>query len=123
MIFVLPRKHARNFEGRLVGLSSACGEEELIQPLRQHFKQLFAEPGAGAGGMAGRDVGQLARLLGDGLNHAWILVPQVYAHQLRAEVEVPLARAIDEPAAFGVGNVQRLPGFSGSARFHNWSGG
>jgi hypothetical protein len=38
-------------------------------------------------------------------------VPQVHAHQLRAEIEIALARAIGEPAAFGIGNMQRLPAF------------
>ena len=36
---------------------------------------------------------------------------QVHAHQLRAEVQIALARAVGEPAAFGVGDVQRLPRF------------
>ena len=56
------------------------------------------------------DVGQLARLLGDGLDDARVLVAEVDAHQLRGEVEVALAGAVGELAALGVDDVQRLPG-------------
>ena len=103
--------HAGDFEGRFVGLGAAGGEEEFVQSLGQHFEQLRAEAGAGRGGVAGRDIGKLARLLGDGLDDARILVAEVDAHQLRAEIEIALARAVSEPAAFGIGNVQRLPAF------------
>ena len=53
---------------------------------------------------------KFAGLLGDGLHDAGILVAEVDAHKLRAEVEIALARAVNEPATFGVGDVQRLPG-------------
>ena len=43
----LAGKHARDFEGRFVGFGPAGGEEELLEPRGQHFKQLGAQPGAG----------------------------------------------------------------------------
>jgi hypothetical protein len=36
-------------------------------------------------------------------------VAQVDAHQLRAEIEVALARAIGKPAALCIGDGERLP--------------
>ena len=36
---------------------------------------------------------------------------EVDAHELRAEVEIALAGAVGEPAAFGIGDMERLPGF------------
>src|ERR1035437_1985975 len=52
---------------------------------------------------------QFASLLGYRLDHACILVTQIHAHQLRTQIEVAFARAISEPAALSVGNVQLLP--------------
>jgi len=61
--------------------------------------------------MARRHVGQLTRLFGVGLDDARVLVAEVHAHQLRAEVEIALARAVSEPAALGIGDGERLPAF------------
>ena len=35
--------HARDLEGRFVGLGAAGGEEEFFEALGQHFEQLGAE--------------------------------------------------------------------------------
>ena len=109
MILFLPVIHAGDFEGRFVGLGAAGGEEEFVQALGKNFKQLGAEARARCGGVAGRDIAKLARLLGNGFDDAGIFVAQVDAHQLRAEVEIALAGAVSEPAALGIGDVQRFP--------------
>ena len=101
----------RDFEGCLVGLGAAGGEKEFFYSLWKDFEELRAEAGAGSGGEAGRGVGELARLFGDGLDDAGIFVPEIDAHELRAEVEVALACAVSEPAALGIGDMKRLPGF------------
>ncbi len=85
-------------------------KKNLFDPFGEDFEQLGAEARARRGGVAGRGIAKLARLLGDGLDDARVLVAEVDAHKLRAEVEIALARAVGEPAAFGVGDVQRLPG-------------
>ena len=108
---VLAGVHARDFEGRFVGLGAAGGEEEFVQAFGQHFEQLLAQARAGVGGVAGRGIAKLARLFGDGLDDARIFVAEVDAHQLRAEIEVALACAIGEPAALGIGDGERLPAF------------
>ncbi len=103
-------EHAGDFEGRFVGLGAAGGEEEFVRSLGKDFKQLGAEARARGGGEAGSGIAQLARLLGDGLDDAGILVAEVDAHELRTEVEVALACAVSEPAALGIGDVERFPG-------------
>ena len=84
MILVLPGVHARDLECRLVGLGAAGGEEEFLQPRRQHFQQLRAQLRARRSCVARRNIGQLPRLLGNGFDDARILVAQVDAHQLRS---------------------------------------
>ncbi len=122
MILFLPGNHAGDFEGRFIGLGAAGGEEKFLYSLGKNFKQFGAEACARCGGVAGRDIAEFARLLGNGLDHAGILVAQVDAHQLRAEVEIALAGAVSEPAALGIGDVQRFPALSGSARCRSWFG-
>ena len=107
----LAGKHAGNLEGRFIGLGAAGGEEEFLQPRRQNLKQFGAQLRARRRCITGRNVGQLPRLLGNGFDHTRILVAEIDAHQLRAEVEIALARAIRDPATLGVGDVERLPGF------------
>ena len=85
-------------------------KKNLSRPSGSTSRSLALRRGARVGGVAGRDVGQFAGLLGDGLDDAGILVAEVDAHELRAEVEVALAGAVSEPAALGVGDVERLPG-------------
>jgi hypothetical protein len=58
----------------------------------------------------GSDVGQFARLLGNGLNHPRILMAEIDAHQLRRKIQIALACGVHEVAAFGIDDMQRLPG-------------
>ena len=106
---VLSGDHAGDFEGRLVGLGAAGGEEEFFDAGGQHFEQLGAEPRAGGGGVHRPHESQFPRLFGDGFDYARVFVPQVDAHQLRREIEIALARAVSKPAAFGIDDVERLP--------------
>ncbi len=110
MILVLPVYHACDFEGSLVGLGSAGGEEEFVEACGQDFEQLGAQLGTRGCCVTRCDVGQFARLLRDRFNDARIFVAEIDAHQLRAEVEIALACAVGEPAAFGIGDIERLPG-------------
>ena len=105
MILVLPVNMRAILKAASLASVPLVAKKNFSKSLGQHFKQLGAQPRAGCGGVAGSDVGQFARLLGDGLNDARILVAEIDAHQLRAEIEVALARAVSEPAAFGIGNV------------------
>ena len=107
--FVFAGDHARDLEGRFIGLGAAGGKEEFINALGENFKQFLAEPRARRGGIAWGYVGKLAGLLGNRFHHAWILVTEVDAHQLRREIEIAAACAIGKPAAFGVGNIHWLP--------------
>jgi len=111
MILFLAGDHARDFEGGFVGLGAAGGEEKFVEAFGEDLKQFFAEAGTGVGGVAGRGIAQLARLFGDGRDDTGILVAEVDAHQLRAEIEIALAGAIGEPAALGIDDGERLPGF------------
>ena len=106
---VLARVHAGDLEGSLIRFSPAGGEEELLEPCGQHFEKLGTEPGAGFRRIYRADEGQIARLPGDRLDDGRILVAEVYAHELCAEIEVALARAVSDPAAFGIGDVEWLP--------------
>ena len=106
---VLSCDHAGDLERRLVGLRAAGREEEFFQPLRKDIEEFRTEPGARRRRIAGRDIGQFPRLLGDRLDHPRVLMAQVYAHQLRRKIEIAPARAVGEPAAFRVHDVQRFP--------------
>ena len=109
MILVLPRIHAGDLEGSLVGLGARRGEKELGQPLRQNLQQKTAQLHPRIGRVARHDVCQLARLLFNRLNDGLILVPQVAAHQLRGKVEIALAVPVGEVASLGIDDMQRIP--------------
>ena len=82
--------HARDFEGGLVGFSSAGSKEKLVQPLGQNFEEFRAQSRTRAGGITGRDVGKFPGLFSNRFNDACVFVAQVNAHQLRRKVEVAL---------------------------------
>lgn len=106
----LARVHARDLEGGFIGFCAGGGEEELFKAGGQDFKELLREPCARGCGVAGHDVGELAGLLGDGLDYFGVFMAEVDAHELRGEVEIALAGSVSEVAALGVDDVHRFPG-------------
>ena len=107
--FCLARIHASDLERSFVRVRSARREEELVQSLRKHFEQQLRELGARSRRIAWHRIGEILRLLLDGVDDRLILVAKVHAHQLRAEVEIALAVRIGDVAALGVDDVQRVP--------------
>jgi hypothetical protein len=86
-------------------------KKNLFRPFGQNFEELLAQARARVGGVAGRGIGQSSRACSAMASTTRrVFVAEVDAHELRGEIEIALARAIGEPAAFGVGDVQRLPG-------------
>ena len=83
----------------LVRLGAAVGEEHLVQVAR---RQLGDQPGRLAALVVGerrRDGAQRRRLLLDRGDQPRVLVADVDVHQLRGEVEVPVAGVVPEVAA------------------------
>ncbi len=110
MILVLPVYMRAILKAASLASVPLVAKKNFSSPCGKDFEELCAEAGARGGRVAGRDIGQFARLLGDGLDDARILVAEVDAHQLRGEVEIALARAVGEPAALGIDDVHRFPG-------------
>jgi hypothetical protein len=109
--FCLAGVHAGDFEGGFVGVGAGGGEEEFDEAFGEDVEEETAELDAGVGGVGGGDVGEGAGLLGDGFDDGGIFVAEVDAHELGGEIEVALAVAVGEVAAFSVDDVHGVPGF------------
>ncbi len=107
--FGLAGVHPGDLERGFVRIGTGGGKEELVQALRQHFEQQLRQLRASRRGIAGHSVGKLLRLSGDAFNHSLVLVAQIHAHELRAEVQVALAVAVDDGAALGIDQMHRRP--------------
>ena len=101
--------HARDFEGRLIGLRPRRRKEEFLETGRKQLEQLLRQPRPRSGRKSRQNIRQLPRLLSDRLDHSRVLVAEIDAHQLRREIQIALARSIDEIAALGINDMQRLP--------------
>ena len=84
-------------------------KKNLLRPLGRTSSSSLRELGARGGGVAGHGVGEFFGLLRDGGDDGRVLVAEVRAHQLRGEVEVLLAVAVGDGAAFGVDDVHGVP--------------
>ena len=100
-----PRERLRDPDRVLVRLGAAQGEEGLLQVAGPERGELLPEPGARLVRHERRDVGELLRLPRDRVGHALVPVPDVHAHQLRVEVEVPLV--VDVPEVDALRPVHR----------------
>jgi hypothetical protein len=67
-------------------------KKNLSRPLGITSSSFDREIGAHVAGVSGADERELLGLLADGVDDGLVLVPEVGAHQLRAEIEVALAR-------------------------------
>ena len=83
--------HPRDPDGVLVGLGAAVGEEERVDVAWRHVRELRTESRPRLGGHEGVGVGQRSGLVLDRPDHLRMAVPDIGAHQLAVEVEVPLA--------------------------------
>jgi hypothetical protein len=76
-------------------------EEDLVEIARQELGELHAEPRSDLGRHERADVRHDPSLLRDRVDDPRVGVPDVHAHELAVEVEVPLAVDGEELAAAG----------------------
>ena len=89
----------------LVRLRAAEREEGLLEVARPERGELLSQPCSGLVRHERRDVGEFLRLPRDRVGDALVPVPDVHAHQLRVEVEIP--RVVDVPEVHALGSIHR----------------
>ena len=98
---VLAGVGARQLDGVFVGVGAAQGEQEVVQVPGGDLGEQLAQQGARFGRHRRAGIGQLARLVDDGVDHALVAVTDIDAHGHRIEIQVALAVHVPEIDAFG----------------------
>ncbi len=94
--------------GVLVGVGPAVGEEHLVEVAGRHLGDAPGELAAHVVRHRRLDRREAPRLLLDRRDEVGVLVPEVEVHELRAEVEVRVARVVPERRALARRDGQRV---------------
>ena len=98
----------RDADRVFVRLGAAVGEEESVDIARRDLRQFCAQPRANVGGHKRVCIRQRLGLLLDRIDHAFIAVTDVHAHQLAVEIDEALAVRRIEIDAFRARDRNRI---------------
>ena len=110
MILFLPVTMRAILKAASLASVPLVAKKNFSRPAGRTSSSLALSRARAVGGVDRPDEGQFARLLGDGLRpRARFLWPRLTHMSCAREIEIALARAVGEPAALGIGDVERLP--------------